>query len=58
MAKAGSEDGVKVAQTIHGMSFDTVFGPMQFDEKGDVLVSPYVMWQVQGGKLVQLPPDS
>ncbi len=58
MVKAGTEDGLKVAEAIHGMSFDTVFGPMQFDAKGDVLTSPYVMWQVQGGKLVQLPPDS
>lgn len=58
MVKAGAEDGLKIAEAIHGMSFDTVFGPMQFDAKGDVLVSPYVMWQVQGGKLVQLPPDS
>jgi branched-chain amino acid transport system substrate-binding protein len=58
MVKAGSEDGEKVAQAIHSMAFDTVFGPMQFDAKGDVLVSPYVMWQVQGGKLVQLPADS
>ena len=58
MVKAGAEDGLKIAEAIHGMSFDTVFGPVQFDAKGDVLVSPYVMWQVQGGKLVQLPPDS
>ncbi len=58
MAKAGAEDGLKIARAVHGMSFDTVFGPMRFDAKGDVLVSPYVMWQVQGGKLVQLPPDS
>ncbi len=58
MAKAGTTDGLKVAQAIHAMTFDTVFGPMRFDQKGDVLVSPYVMWQVQGGKLVQLPPDS
>ena len=58
VAKAGTTDGLKVAQAIHAMAFDTVFGPMKFDDKGDVLVSPYVMWQVQGGKLVQLPPDS
>jgi branched-chain amino acid transport system substrate-binding protein len=59
MVKAGTTtDGEKVAQAIHDMTFDTVFGPMQFDAKGDVLVSPYVMWQVQGGRLVQLPADS
>ncbi len=58
MVKAGTSDGRKVAEAIHSMTFDTVFGPMKFDAKGDVLVSPYVMWRVENGRLVQLPPDS
>jgi branched-chain amino acid transport system substrate-binding protein len=55
--KAGTTDGLRVAQAIHSMTFDTVFGPMSFDAKGDVLKSPYVMWRVEKGRLVQLPPD-
>jgi branched-chain amino acid transport system substrate-binding protein len=57
LAKAATADGLKASQIIHSTLFDTVFGPMQFDAKGDVLASSYVMWQVQGGKLVQLPVD-
>lgn len=57
IVKSKSFEGPKIAEAIHSMTFDTVLGPLQFDAKGDVLKSPYVMWQVQKGTLVQLPVD-
>jgi len=49
-----STDGKKLADYIHKTKFNTALGPIQFDEKGDVLESPYVFWQVQNGKFVQV----
>jgi len=57
LRKAGKPDGAKVADAMHTTTFDTFFGPISFDAKGDVAVSPYVMWTVKDGKLVQLPAD-
>ncbi len=54
LAKAGALDGARAARLLHAMAFDTVFGPLRFDDKGDVLESPYVVWRVESGKLVQL----
>lgn len=55
--KAGGTDGLKVAEVIHAGVFQTVFGPMQFDPKGDLMKVPYVLWRVQSGRFVQLPTD-
>lgn len=54
IAKAATTDGAKLAVTIRGTMFDTPFGPVKFDDKGDVLDSPYVMWDTQDGKFVQV----
>jgi branched-chain amino acid transport system substrate-binding protein len=54
---AGKPEGTAIAEVLHAQSFETFFGPLRFDEKGDVAVSPYVMWVVRDGKLVQLPTD-
>lgn len=50
--KAGTTDGVKVAEAIRGMEHDTVIGPISFDEKGDVTRSIYTTWIVRDGKYV------
>jgi branched-chain amino acid transport system substrate-binding protein len=52
--KAGTTEGPKVADAIRAMKFDTAFGPMQFDDKGDPLESPYVVWDTRDGKFVQI----
>jgi branched-chain amino acid transport system substrate-binding protein len=52
--KAGALEGLKIADSIRGMSFDTAFGRLQFDDKGDVLASPYVVWETRDGEFVQL----
>lgn len=55
---AGAPDGLLAAEAIHAGEFQTVYGPVRFDEKGDVLHSPYVVWRVEGGQWVQLPQES
>lgn len=48
---AGSVDGARLAGTIHGNGFTTVFGDIAFDERGD-LTKPGVVYYVwKGGKL-------
>ena len=39
MAKAGSAEGEAVAKAMREMVHETVFGPVEFDEKGDVKAS-------------------
>jgi len=50
----GSAKGSGIAAHIRGRAWETVLGKMQFDKKGDVLESPYVLWRVKGGKFVEL----
>lgn len=57
MEKAGSPDGRRVAEALHAAPFETILGPIQFDAKGDVVGSPFVVWQVRSGAFEQLPPE-
>jgi branched-chain amino acid transport system substrate-binding protein len=54
IAATHSTDGVKIADYIRKTKWKTALGPIQFDRKGDVLVSPYVVWEVKDGKFVEL----
>lgn len=54
IAVTKSSDGAKVADHIKKTKWNTALGPIQFDKKGDVLVSPYVVWEVKDGKFVEL----
>ncbi|MDE2485205.1 MAG: branched-chain amino acid ABC transporter substrate-binding protein [candidate division NC10 bacterium] len=54
IAATHSTDGVKIADQIRKAKWKTALGPIQFDRKGDVLVSPYVVWEVKDGKFVEL----
>jgi len=54
IAEAGSTKGSKIAAHIRSKAWNTALGKIQFNKKGDVLESPYVFWQVKGGKFVQL----
>jgi branched-chain amino acid transport system substrate-binding protein len=51
---ANSTDGARISEAIHRMKYDGALGAIEFDEKGDVKVSPYVIWQVKGGKWEQI----
>ena len=50
----GSAKGSGIAAHVRGRAWETALGKMQFDKKGDVLESPYVLWRVKGGKFVEL----
>jgi len=54
IAESGSNKGSKIAAHIRSKVWATALGKIQFNKKGDVLESPYVFWQVKGGKFVQL----
>lgn len=47
---AGGTEGRRLAEAIHGNAFNGARGTLEFDENGDLKNSPYVMWQVKGGK--------
>jgi len=50
VAKAGTFDASKVAQTLRTEKFDTVLGEINFDEKGDVSNPGFVMYIFNKGK--------
>ncbi len=52
---ARTTDCEKLAETIHQMKYEGAMGEIQFDEKGDVLVAPYIFWTVKDGKFIPLP---
>jgi branched-chain amino acid transport system substrate-binding protein len=56
MAKAGSTDADKVAAVMKGQPFDTILGQVEFNEKGDVKKSGYVIWTIKDGKFAVLNP--
>ena len=50
----GSTKGAKLAAHLRSKAWNTSLGKLQFNKKGDVLESPYVLWQVKGAKFVQI----
>ncbi|MEZ5648261.1 MAG: branched-chain amino acid ABC transporter substrate-binding protein [Alphaproteobacteria bacterium] len=51
--EAGTFDAAKVAEKIHGKSFDTVIGNLQYDDKGDVANAEYVFYEWKDGDYKQ-----
>jgi len=47
---AKTTEGAAVSKTIHEMRHTGALGELQWDEKGDVLRSPYVVWITKNGK--------
>ena len=50
----GSTKGSKLSAHLRSKPWNTSLGKLQFNKKGDVLESPYVLWQVKGAKFVQI----
>jgi branched-chain amino acid transport system substrate-binding protein len=48
--KAGTMDGFAISQAIHTSSYDGITGRIQFDSKGDLTVTQYVVWITKGGQ--------
>ena len=52
--KAGSTDFDKVIEQLKSNTFDTVIGPIKFDDKGDVVDAPFV-WNIwHDGKYTEM----
>ncbi|MFH1226437.1 MAG: branched-chain amino acid ABC transporter substrate-binding protein [Planctomycetota bacterium] len=47
--KANSTDGKKIADVIHKDEHDCCIGKIRFDQKGDIIGSFYVIWEVKNG---------
>jgi branched-chain amino acid transport system substrate-binding protein len=54
IAEAGTTKGPKMAEYISKNVFHGAFGDISFDKNGDVTKAPYVIWQVKGGKFVEV----
>jgi branched-chain amino acid transport system substrate-binding protein len=52
--KAGSTDLDAVIEVLHGNQFETVLGPISFDDKGDVEGSSYVMYEWDNGEYAEI----
>ena len=50
ISKAGAVDGEKIAYAIHNLIYDGALGKVQFDQKGDVLKAPYIVWITKDGE--------
>ncbi len=57
-------DGKKISEAIRHLKYDGALGHIEFDAKGDVKVSPYIVWITKGGKFEEfwkpqgtLPPQ-
>lgn len=55
VAKAGTTDAKKVADTLRSQSWDTVIGKLGFDAKGDLTSSTYVWYVFKDGKYSEAP---
>jgi branched-chain amino acid transport system substrate-binding protein len=51
---AGTTDSKKVIPAIRAIDYNGALGHIQFDNRGDVKESPYVVWKVEGGKFRQV----
>ncbi|MBI1724943.1 MAG: branched-chain amino acid ABC transporter substrate-binding protein [Candidatus Tectomicrobia bacterium] len=52
--ETNSTAGARLSAHLRSKAWNTALGKIQFNAKGDVLESPYVVWQVKGGRFVQL----
>ena len=55
--QAGSTDPDKVSAVMKSRPFDTILGKVEFDDKGDVKTSGFVLWTIKDGKFVSLPAN-
>jgi len=50
ISESNSTEGRKIAEAISTMNYDGALGHVEFDEKGDVKKSPYIVWITKDGK--------
>jgi branched-chain amino acid transport system substrate-binding protein len=54
LQKTGKADSRQLIQAIRAIDYNGALGHIQFDAKGDVKESPYVVWKVENGKFRQV----
>ena len=54
---AADAAGPTPAEALSGRDFGTVLGPVRFDDKGDLTVSPYRAFRFDGTRFVSLETD-
>jgi ABC-type branched-subunit amino acid transport system substrate-binding protein len=47
-------DKKKILEVLKTTDYQGALGRIQFDAKGDMKESPYVVWKVEGGKFKQI----
>lgn len=59
VSEAESTDSKKIVEVIRKMKYDGALGHVEFDEKGDVMKSPYIVWITQNGRFEAFwtPPE-
>ncbi|MBI4714968.1 MAG: branched-chain amino acid ABC transporter substrate-binding protein, partial [Nitrospirae bacterium] len=50
MDQARGTEGPRVIQTLHDLTHSGALGELRWNEKGDVVKSPYIVWITQGGR--------
>ena len=50
VAQANSLDGKKIAGVLRRIKYDGALGHIEFDGKGDVEKSPYIVWMTKNGR--------
>jgi len=57
---AGTADGSKISRAIHLSLYDGITGRLQFDSKGDLLTTQYVVWITKNGRFEEFwkPPGT
>ena len=56
--KAKSADGKQIAQAIHSLDLKTLVGEVRYDPYGDLTDQKVYIFQVQGGRFVQVSPKA
>ncbi|MEW6687359.1 MAG: branched-chain amino acid ABC transporter substrate-binding protein [Candidatus Edwardsbacteria bacterium] len=56
LSEIKTTDGAKLAEALHSLRSEGAKGPIEFDEKGDMKIAPYIFWVVKDGKFVPAKP--
>lgn len=54
--RANSLEGTRVAQALRQINYSSLIGPIAYDDRGDLKQQNIFIFQVQGGKFVQIKP--
>ena len=52
IVKAGVTSGDSLVKVLHSSKFSGALGDIEFDAKGDIKISPYVIWTVKGAEFI------